>query len=90
MGLTAASTETCFSSLQPTYPAITYTHYTANVVDATFTTKHLGATCSVTVTATATATGQHSTGTFTATLDSTSDAGTPSHAFTSGSYDEVL
>jgi hypothetical protein len=44
----------------------------------------------VSVISTATATGQHSTGTFTATLDSSSDAGTPSHAFTSGSYDELL
>jgi hypothetical protein len=90
LGLTSASTETCSSSPQPTYPAITYTHYTANVVDATFTTKHLSASCSVTVTATATATGQHSTGMFTGTLDSTSDAGTPSHTFAGGSYDEVL
>jgi hypothetical protein len=90
LGLTAAASQTCSPSLQPTYPAITYTHYTANVVDATFTTKHLGASCSVTVSATGTATGQHSTGTFTATLDSTSDAGTQSHTFTSGSYDEVL
>jgi hypothetical protein len=44
----------------------------------------------VTVTNTGTATGQHSTGTFTATLDSLADAGTPSHTFTGGSYDEVL
>jgi hypothetical protein len=34
--------ETCASSLQPTYPSITYSHCTANVVDATFSTKHLG------------------------------------------------
>jgi hypothetical protein len=90
LGLTSATTQTCSPSLQPTYPEITYTHYTANVLDATFTTKHLGATCSVTVTATATVTGQHSTGSFTATLDSQSDAGAQSHAFTSGSYDEIF
>jgi hypothetical protein len=90
LGLTSATTQTCYSSPQPTYPEITYTHYTANVLDATFTSKHLGATCSVTATATATATGQHSTGSFTATLDSQSDAGTQSHAFTSGSYDEIF
>jgi hypothetical protein len=87
--MTTASQQ-CSPFLQPSYPVITYTHYTSDVVDTTFTTKHQGASCLVQVSATATMTGQHSTGTFTGLLDQVVDGGVDAgatHQLGSGSYD---
>jgi hypothetical protein len=74
----------------PTYPIITYTHYTSGVVDSVFSTNlGLQQACSFLVNGTATMTGQVSRGTFSGILYEALDAGTTKHTLSAGSYDVV-
>ncbi len=91
--VTGAATQSCAPFQQPTYPQITYAHYTGGTLDTTFSThvqNHQGNTCSVTlVGSAAAASGDHARGTFTGTVYGPQDAGAP-HVFTAGSYDETM
>jgi hypothetical protein len=91
--VTGVATQSCAPYLQPTYPQITYTHFTGGTLDATFSThvqNHSGNTCAISLVGNpAMASGDHARGTFTGTVYGSADAGAP-HVFSAGSYDEVI
>jgi ZU5 domain-containing protein len=91
--VTGAATQSCVPYQQPTYPQITYTHYTGGTLDTTFSSHaqiQAGNTCSVTLVGSpAMASGDHARGSFTGTVVSVQDAGA-SHVLSAGSYDETI
>ncbi len=82
-------------SLGGAFPSVTLTHYTGTSADAGTADATFGGTSRATGTideaTTATVQGEHASGTFTATVNASPDAGSPtSHALTNGSYDVVV
>jgi hypothetical protein len=91
--VTDVASQSCAPYLQPTYPQITYTHFTGGTLDVTFSThvqNHSGDTCAISLVGNpAMASGDHARGTFTGTVYGPPDAGAP-HVFSAGSYDEII
>jgi hypothetical protein len=80
----------CSPYLQPSYPYITYTHYTSGVADDVYSSKQMGAACVIDATSNPASPGQHAQGTFSGDLMQAPDAGGGSAVLANGSYDIVM